>query len=151
LLLDSPLARSNLRGIADGVCKLQAEIAQIKTKATSKLGGSIIGTWTAAGGAMQVTATGATSYEGRTVKPYTFCHSSSVPLGQVEWVLHRTAPNKYTGTVRYYKVSDCTYIGDAQNATWEYKPADDTLYACSYSPNPSIPGGGCSTEHRVKP
>jgi hypothetical protein len=99
---------------------------------------------------MQVTPTGPTTYVGRLIKPYTFCHSGSVPLGQDEWKLTQTAPNKYVGTVRYYRVSNCTYIGDAKNATWEYRPADDTLYACSYSPDPSLPGGGCSTSKRVK-
>jgi hypothetical protein len=87
---------------------------------------------------------------GRLIKPYTFCRSGSVPLGQDEWKLTQTAPNKYVGTVRYYRVSNCTYIGDAKNATWEYRPADDTLYSCSYSPDPSLPGGGCSTSKRVK-
>jgi len=149
-LLDSPLARSNMRGIADGVCKLQGEIAQIAKMAVATTG-TIVGIWTAGGGAMQITATGSTTFEGRTVEPYTFCHSGAVPLGQVEWKLKRTAPNTYTGTARYYRVSDCAYIGDAENATWQYNPADDTLVVCSTSPNPDLPGGGCETERRVKP
>jgi hypothetical protein len=113
--------------------------------------GTIVGIWTAGGGAMQITATGSTTFEGRTVEPYTFCQSGAVPLGQVEWKLKRTAPNTYTGTARYYRVSDCAYIGDAENATWQYNPADDTLVECSTSPNPDLPGGGCETEHRIKP
>lgn len=110
----------------------------------------IVGSWKAAGGVIEVTATGAAAFEGTLMEPFTFCRSGSVPLGQVQWRITRTAAYTYTGTVRFYKVSDCSYIGDATNATWKYRPADDTLYACSYSPDPGLPGGGCSTLPRVK-
>jgi hypothetical protein len=149
-LLDSSLAHANMRVIADGVCKLQGEIVQIEKLAVATTG-TIVGIWTAGGGAMQITATGPATFEGRTVEPYTFCQSGSVPLGQVEWKLTRIAPNSYTGSVRYYRVSDCAYIGDSDDATWQYNPADDSLVACSTSPDPALPGGGCETEHRIKP
>ena len=109
----------------------------------------IVGDWAAGGGVVRITPIGTASFQGVTVKPYTFCRSGSVPLGQVEVTMIRTAPGKYVGTVRYYKVSNCEYIGEGQGATWEYRDADDTLLACSYSPNPSIPGGGCETPKRV--
>jgi hypothetical protein len=110
----------------------------------------IVGDWETGGGVMRVTKTSATAFEGRLVKTYTFCGSGSVPLGQVEWAFTRAAPYNYTGTVRYYRVSTCAYIGDAKGATWKYQPADDTLYACSYSPDPNIPGGGCAVVKRAK-
>lgn len=110
----------------------------------------ILGYWEAGGGVMHVTQTGPTTFVGRLVKTYTFCQSGSVPLGQDEWKLRRTTPNKYVGTVRFYRVSNCTYVGDAKNATWEYRPATDTLYSCAYSPDPSLPGGGCTDSKRVK-
>lgn len=110
----------------------------------------IVGDWEAGGGVMRVTKSGTTTFEGKLVKTYTFCSSGSVPLGQVEWAITRTAAFNYKGTVRFYRVSNCTYIGDAKGATWKYQPADDTLYGCSYSPDPSLPGGGCATMKRVK-
>ena len=110
----------------------------------------IVGDWNAGGGVLRITATGATTFEGRLVKTYTFCRSGSVPLNQVEAVITRTSVNHYSLTLRFYRLSDCTWIGDATGATYLYRPADDTIYACSWSPNPSYPGGGCSVSTRAK-
>jgi hypothetical protein len=149
-LLDSPMARADLDGLVDRAKRVKHDVEEITRKlAATPTEEAIVGDWEV-GGVMRVTRTGATTFVGRLVKTYTFCHSGSVPLGQVEWKLTRTAANTYTGTVRYYKVSDCTYIGDATGATWDYRPADDTLKSCSYSPNPALPGGGCSISKRVK-
>lgn len=98
---------------------------------------------------MRFTPAGGATFTGSLVVTYTFCRSGSVPTGQVEVTMTRTAPGRYTGTVRFYRVSDCTWIGDAQGATWEYDPYKDTLLACSYSPRADLPGGGCEVATRV--
>jgi hypothetical protein len=110
----------------------------------------IVGDWNAGGGIARVTVTGRAAFEAKLIKTYSFCQSGNVPLGQVEWVIRRTAQYTYTGTVRYYRTSDCTYIGTTKHASWKYRLADDTLYSCSSSPNPSYPGGGCSVLTRAK-
>ncbi|MFN8224678.1 MAG: hypothetical protein U0R50_15685 [Gaiellales bacterium] len=112
-------------------------------------GDPLAGDWTAAGGVMRFAQVTASTFEGRLIKTYGFCRSGSVPLGQVEVEARRVSPGHYRGSVRYYRVSDCTFIGKAVGATWTYDAPTDTLTGCSTSPDPAYPGGGCETMRRV--